>query len=383
MARKTKSEVAKSNRKVKPATRYKLWAINAGRCVFCNRSVYAESTFGMDGNFGELAHIHAVGTMGPRHVPDMTEEDLNDATNLMLLCQEHHKMIDDNPDIFPGEYLWGKKLAHETRIRKVTEVGDLVTCRLVSYCTTIDNNEIPVHEHELKRAIIKDGLVPGYDRCINLAAITHRNERTSSRYAQKASDLVHAVKQKLEDIVEPKECIAIFAIAPMPLLMKLGTLINDQYHTRVFQKHRTGYEWAWKDDNATVEYNVYGLDELKPGHKQVAVNISLSASINNARISPITGNTVPIITFTIDSPNREFVTNESIANKFVSSYRDMIENIKHKCAPEQILLFPAMPASLAVRLGQDYMFKTDPPIIIYDEDQSVFVETITIGGENI
>ena len=48
---------------------------------------------------------------------------------------------------------------------------------------------------------------------------------------------------------------------------------------------------------------------------------------------------------------------------------------------KKIFLFPAMPLSLNVRLGMDYMHKTDLPIIVYEEDriQNKFFETITIG----
>jgi len=45
-------------------------------------------------------------------------------------------------------------------------------------------------------------------------------------------------------------------------------------------------------------------------------------------------------------------------------------------------LFPVMPTSLNVRLGMDYMPKTDLPILIYDQDKDNggFFPTITIGG---
>lgn len=167
----------------------------------------------------------------------------------------------------------------------------------------------------------------------------------------------------------------------MPLLIKLGTLINDQYNTRVFQRHRMGEEWSWKDTNNQVEYLVKNLDGVSEYNDIVAVNISLSAKINNNRIVNVIGDKIPIVTFTLLDPDRNFVTREDIADLFVETYRKMIEEIKHISNPKKILLFPAMPASLAVRLGQDYMKKTDPNITIYDEDGDGFIETITIGGE--
>lgn len=379
MTKNIKTEI-KSNRIIKEATKYKLWAVSAGRCSLCNQIVYLDSTFGINGNYGELAHIHAVGVSGPRHVSEMSTEELNCTDNLVLLCQEHHKMIDDSPDIFPGDFLKTTKSKHEDRIRQVTEISNLTSCRMVSYCTTIDNNEIPVHEKEMKRALIGEHLVPDQDKCINLASGFHCNDRTKSRYEAKSDDLVAAFHQKIESITTPKECIGIFALAPIPLLIKFGTLINDQYKTKVFQRHRTGAEWAWVVNEDFVDYQVYGIDNFAEDTNVVAINVSLSASINNERIESIIGSDIPIVTITIEDPKRDFVTNENISNRFVSSYRSMIEQIKYIYSPMKILLFPAMPASLAVRLGQDFMFKTDPVMTIYDEDNSRFIETITIGG---
>lgn len=193
---KIKSEIKKSNRDVMDATRYKLWAVSAGRCQLCNRVVYTDSTFGKEGNFGELAHIHAVGGKGPRHCKDMSREELNSTNNLMLLCQEHHKMIDDNPTIFNGEYLREKKFEHESRVIKVTGVDNLTTCKMVSYCTQIDDNEIMYHEKEFKKALIKENLVPEQDKCIDLASSFHDTNRTKKMYEIKSNELIIAFRKK-------------------------------------------------------------------------------------------------------------------------------------------------------------------------------------------
>ena len=49
---------------------------------------------------------------------------------------------------------------------------------------------------------------------------------------------------------------------------------------------------------------------------------------------------------------------------------------------EEVLVFPAMPNSLAIRTGMDYMPKCDPKLIIYDQinHSSSFIEAIVIGG---
>ena len=95
MANKKKSsEIARTA--IDPKTTLTLWGRAAGRCEICNTLLYLESFMGQEGNYAELAHIHAVSKNGPRHKKDMTKDEKNDVSNLMLLCGEHHKMIDSN-----------------------------------------------------------------------------------------------------------------------------------------------------------------------------------------------------------------------------------------------------------------------------------------------
>ncbi|MFI5591103.1 hypothetical protein ACIA5G_39050 [Amycolatopsis sp. NPDC051758] len=51
----------------------------------------------------EIAHIRSEKPRGPRHVPGY--EPVHEFENLLLLCLKHHKMVDDNPDVFPIELL--------------------------------------------------------------------------------------------------------------------------------------------------------------------------------------------------------------------------------------------------------------------------------------
>ncbi len=376
--KKIKSEVARS--KLKEFIKCQLWGIVAGRCEFCNKLLYSDTTFGITGNRSQVAHIHAVSENGPRHAKNMSNDDLNSIDNLMLLCPEHHKMIDDDPEEFCSDILHKRKQEHRTRIRLSTDNSDYRTCKMVSYITPIDQSEPKGSVEAFKRALIKEGYAPGQDVFIDLSSNDVPVERTKESYELRAKTLEQNFNRRVYDITHPKEAIAIFALGPMPLLIKLGTLLNDQYYVKVFQCHRSGDKWSWKDSCKMIEYRVYGLERLENGCDEVALNLSLSARINNSRIKNVVGENIPVVNVTIDEPSRDFVTQEIIADEFVRTFRDVMEEIKCRANPDRILVFPAMPVSLAVRLGQDYMFKTDPELVVFDEDGGMFIETISIGG---
>ena len=79
-------------------TRKTIWGLSGNRCAFpgCNNELYL--TVGESNSLvGEECHICARNAGGPRFDPSLTEAEVNDYSNLILLCSIHHKLVDDNP----------------------------------------------------------------------------------------------------------------------------------------------------------------------------------------------------------------------------------------------------------------------------------------------
>ena len=376
-----KSEIKRKN--IKDITKMILWGRAGGRCELCNRLLYSDLVFGELGNFGELAHIHAVSLNGPRNVQNMTPDEINDISNLMLLCEEHHHMIDSSPNDFESDFLIQQKKNHEARIQIVTEIADNQSCRIITYFSDIDNNEIVYSENVMKQAVIASNMPPLQYPVISLSkeSITTYTSLSASIEA-KSADLEKQVKIWFGEIVKAEDAVAIFALAPQPLLFKLGTLINDQTNAFVYQCHRSGHRWAWRKEESNIEkFNI--LKSHDKSTKTVALVIDLSAHIIDSRITDVLGDECTIYHITIDSPNRDFVTTSSVQVRFIESFRLVLEEIKNTYPmAECIHLFPAMPNSLVICAGMDYMFKSDLPITLYEQTKQSdgFFKTITIGG---
>jgi len=60
---------------------------------------------------GQIAHIH--GRKGPRFHAALTTEEVRDYSNLVVLCQPHHKLVDDHPSEWSADQLREMKYAHE------------------------------------------------------------------------------------------------------------------------------------------------------------------------------------------------------------------------------------------------------------------------------
>jgi hypothetical protein len=98
---------------VSEKTRKIIWVEAGGRCAVCRRQVLTEGTEADDPSiFGEEAHIVARSQDGPR-AGGLPESRLDGHENLILLCREHHKQVDDQPNHFTVERLLQIKQAHK------------------------------------------------------------------------------------------------------------------------------------------------------------------------------------------------------------------------------------------------------------------------------
>jgi len=98
---------------VSERTRKIIWIEAGGRCAICQRQVLTPGTETDDPSiFGEEAHIVARSPGGPR-TGGLDEDRLDSHENLILLCSEHHKQVDDQPNYYTVERLCQIKQKHK------------------------------------------------------------------------------------------------------------------------------------------------------------------------------------------------------------------------------------------------------------------------------
>jgi hypothetical protein len=89
-----------------------VWSEAGGKCSICRVLVLTPGTEDDDPSvFGELAHIVAKSPGGPR-AGGLDQDKLDLHENLMLLCNKHHKQVDDQPNHFTVEKLHRLKRDH-------------------------------------------------------------------------------------------------------------------------------------------------------------------------------------------------------------------------------------------------------------------------------
>jgi hypothetical protein len=122
----------------------KLFALSMNRCAFpdCPIEIIDHNTRTI---LGEICHIRAKSSGGPRYDAQQTSEERHAFENLILLCGSHHKKIDDktNLNLYTVEYLTKLKSAHEESARQMSSQDSLLTEPLISELKKALENYLP------------------------------------------------------------------------------------------------------------------------------------------------------------------------------------------------------------------------------------------------
>jgi hypothetical protein len=79
----------------------------------------------------DVCHINARSPGGPRYDSAQTAKERNAYENLILLCADHHKLIDAQPEKYPAEMLREIKQVHERSFGRAEQPSDAVIARML------------------------------------------------------------------------------------------------------------------------------------------------------------------------------------------------------------------------------------------------------------
>lgn len=206
-----------------------LWSNAAGRCSFTNcneRLTVEQASHSAPYTLGEMAHIKGEKAGSNRYDKDQTDMQRNGYENLILLCPNHHTLVDkpENESIYKVEILLGMKITHEDKMSMRLEATEITSI------------------HELKNRI-----------CIYLAEnhLAWEQYGPLSYVAQKNphSEKIHAIwlSERLSTIVPNNRIIVGLLKANRNLFSMSEQLIVSQFLT-----HSKSYE-MWVRDEAPYQ----------------------------------------------------------------------------------------------------------------------------------
>lgn len=368
-----KKAMPNSRGETRPTTKMVVWGRAAGRCQFpnCNKRLDEDLISGnLKDNRAYVAHIIAAAPNGVRGDKILSPKLADDPDNLMLMCDVHHREIDDRKksSIYTVEALRRMKLEHEERTDRLLSIRTSKASTILQVSSPIGENETAVPFDDCARAVAADQTMASRHPIeIKLRGMRHKDS-DPNYYDIEISKLRQRfdsdIRWRFED--GTLEHLSIFALAPIPILMELGRLISDISDATVFMRHREPEpSWAWPNDGPSLDFKVGRPSTI--GSK-VALKLCVSAAIEDDRIISTIGHDVSIWEIRSLTLGTSALRKQSDLSEFRQLAGRTLDQIKEQHGEDvELSIFPAVPIALAVEFGRVWQPKAHPPFSIFDQ----------------
>ena len=357
----------------------------AGMCEFegCNKRLFYDGVTHSQFNNAYVAHIVASSANGPRGDKELSSQLSDKLENLMLMCADHHKLIDDpitGPRDYPVERLKEMKKAHEEKIARICDLFHVPKTEIVRFSSPIKGvTPVQIDYNLAAKAVLPDKQ-PDSPYGIDIIISSSRPYRTKEYWDECCYKMELLFNTNLYNphIQFHKANFSIFPIAPIPLIIKLGEMIGDKLPCDVYQKTRYPDTWEWQSDVQTNEF-VLETQACHGAENKVALVISLTNDIQNDRVLCI-DEYKHLYKIKAMSTGVDCIKSPNDLSAFWHIYQQTMDQILNTHGRDCLIhLFSSMPVSASFEVGRRYMPNAYPQITIYEEDRGFF-ETVTLGG---
>lgn len=368
-----------------------LWGRAAGRCEFegCNQQLYKSKVTQEPVNVAQKAHIYAFSTGGPRGRKRGSTTQSNGIENLMLVCGACHATIDKKwtQKRYTVAMLRKWKQAHERRVALVTDIGPDKRSHILLFHANIDAHRGPLQYRQAVDAVFPRWY-PAEEHAIEFG---YRNsplsEETQTLYWNAECAGLESNYADVRKRIDRGDIshLSVFALAPQPLLIKLGLLLGDIVPADIYQLHREPRStWTWPVQACAPA----SFEVTRPASVggTPALVLEMSATVTADRVTSALGADASIWKVTVPVPHKEIVKSREHLSAARTVFRQVFDAIKAAHGQTTLLhVFPVMPVSLAVEFGRARSPKADMPWRIYDQVNALgaFVPTIEISSVGV
>jgi phage FluMu protein Com len=356
----------------------RLWVLAGGRCEYCNRYLLEDAYTAYPLNLAERAHIVGATTASgsPRGNHRLPVGERDDPDNLMLLCREHHRLIDRLIEEHSVDFLRHLKRSHEERVRHQTSLGDNRETLVLRMVGAIRGAPVSIPQEAVFSAVRSQEMFPrlgfamaGEDLEIDLRQLPEDEE---PHYWDIGLRIIAERTSRLREASTSIHHLSIFALARIPFLVALGFHLDDKIPMTVFQRQRDGSgSESWTPSSDASPSPTFEATRIADGpDNDVALAISATAGIGS-EVATEGDRTVYELGPVDQPPSRNILKSRDSLTSFTEAYHEVLGQIETdhpRC--KTIHLFVAAPASASIQLGRGIMRDSQPALAVYDRHQN-------------
>ncbi|MFE7404844.1 SAVED domain-containing protein [Isoptericola sp. NPDC057559] len=359
----------------------RVWVVAGGRCTFCNRYLLSEEHTGQPVAVGQLAHIVGWTTKdgSPRGSDPLPLEDRNLEDNLILMCHDQHRVIDNRSlwDTYDAETLRMFKHAHERRIKQLTGLTEEDRSTVLRVVAHVHGAAAALSTSAVARTLLADGRFPDYALAgidefeVDLRRIPGEDIPGQGYWTSATAHLRDSVHRLTAHVAREKiHHVSLFPLARVPLLVALGTMLDDTVPTEIYPKCRGRDErWGWTNGAPTIDFTHRAVD-APTGATNVQVLFCVSGTVDPGRLPTAPA---PAARYEIRpvsaAPGPELIASRGSLDAFASAWRTLLAELEHTHPGlESIDVFAAVPLTAAVAIGRVPMRAIHPRLRVFDRD---------------
>ncbi len=372
---------------IKDTVRLAAWARAAGCCVMCSATLLGSRSYLHSVLVGELAHN--VGATATEGSPRGLAEDIADREseeNLLLLCHACHRLIDNDnhAPYFTTERLRALKKKHEDRVRVAATSGGMRRTAALRVGGLVRGATALASQRQTADALLTDGYLGLVDsRWQGDFLCKIAGDPSRSTYWRAAEEAIDDTLGLVEQSIASGEVehLSILAIAPIPLLVYLGSRLDDKTDTRLYQKHRDGDQgWRWDATAPIHDFSTSATMGSTPA-TEVVLAASLTAEVQKTNLpDALQGLPYFEIRPEADGFGPSLFSNPDTLRNFADRWRTLLAEVERTC-PEATKwhLVAAAPLTPAIEMGRAFMRGAQPPTGVYERQNGTYAPVVQVN----
>jgi len=361
-------------------TAQKVWADAGARCMFhgCSKDLSEIPLWTKTARVGYLAHIVASDPAGPRGCQADSHRLADCPDNIMLMCDEHHRLIDSfAPQHFTADVLNEMRQAHRDTVRNYLDSLAFPFTKAVTLHANLANVPTYFHDSELIEAIVatRRAMLPGVVHYIRRKSL--RDERhLPGFWLQYLKEHESQIRQLVSGFDSSSssgtESLAIFPLHHIPTLVLAGRVMGEAQSIQVFQYDKPRRSWAWSSEVEAHPHGTFSVGPLPTDRaSEVLVTVELTAHVDEEALPAdlklgLNSGKLSRIRITSAKTGFDCIGHPDDLDQFALAARRAIVHVQDVMRVKKVHLIIVSPASTAFRFGQMLQAGHHPEYIVYD-----------------